>query len=173
MRHISAPHLYLVPLAVSLLISVSSLAANPPRSSPAVYDVTLTGWVHVGDHDFDDATIEVEMNGDVRTAHVSKTGRFEIALPVGTEAILRFEHPGHLTKEVLVDTRHARDGYLGREVRDVKFAVILEQERYMCGDVYAGPVGNLGFDKDGGCLTVEHTRTLVVGRGRTKKPMVF
>lgn len=43
----------------------------------------------------------------------------------------------------------------------------------MAGMDYAGPVGNVGFDKDGGCLAIEHTRTLVVGRGRSKKPMVF
>ncbi len=136
-------------------------------------DVTLTGWVHVDDYDFDDATVQVEVNGEIQTAHVSKSGRFDISLPAGTEATLRFEHPGHLTKEVLVDTRHARDGYPGRDTRHVKFAVILEQERYMGGNVYAGPVGNLAFEKDGGCLTVQHINKLVVGRSRSRKPMVF
>lgn len=160
-------------MALFLSVSIKSRAEGPPVPAITYNDVTLTGWLHVDDYDFDDATVQVEVNGDVQTAHVSKTGRFDISLPAGTEATLRFEHPGHLTKEVVVDTRHARDGYVGRDVRHVRFAVILEQERYMGGNIYAGPVGNIGFDKDGGCLTVQHTRKLVVGRSRSKKPMVF
>lgn len=172
MRH--TRDLILTTLTLGLTtMTLIARADGPPGAPPAMNDVTLTGWLHVGDYDFDDATIQVEVDGDVQTAHVSKTGRFDISLPAGTEAVLRFEHPGHLTKELLVDTRHARDGYLGRDTRHVKFAVILEQERYMGGLTYAGPVGNIGFDKDGGCLTVEHTRKLVVGRGRSRKPMVF
>lgn len=173
MRSLEHPSLMAALMALLALSSTSSRAEDPP-APPAAFDaVQLTGWLHVDDYDFDDATIQVEVDGDVQTAHVSKTGRFEISLPAGTEATLRFEHPGHLSKEVVVDTRHARDGYLGRDTRQVKFAVILEQERYMGGQVYAGPVGNLAFDKDGGCLTVQHTNKLVVGRSRSKKPMVF
>ena len=173
MRHTSNLLFAAVTFGATSFLPFSSRAENPPGAPPALNDVTLTGWVHVGDYDFDDATVQVEVNGEVQTAHLSKTGRFDISLPSGTEAVLRFEHPGHLTKELLVDTRHARDGYLGRDTRHVKFAVILEQERYMGGQVYAGPVGNLGFDKNGGCLTVQHTNKLVVGRSRSRKPMVF
>jgi len=147
-------------------------AAGPPSAPPFAEDVELTGWLHVEDFDFDDATVLLVLNGEVRSVPISKTGRIELSLPVGTEAVLRFEHPGHLTKEVTVDTHHARDGHLGRDVRHVRFAVILEETRLMAGMDYAGPVANLGFDKEGGCLAIEHTRTLVVGRSRNK-PMVF
>lgn len=174
MRFLEHPSLLAATMAALFSISDPALRAEGPPSPPAsMNDVILTGWIHVGDYDFDEATVEVRVNGEVRTAPVSKTGRFDISLPSGTEATLRFEHPGHLTKELLVDTRHARDGYLGRDTRQVKFAVILEQERYMGGQVYAGPVGSLAFEKDGGCLTVQHTRTLVVGRTHGRKPMVF
>ena len=169
----SLPFITPAALAVSLFTVRPCKAEGPPSPPAAVGEVTLTGWLHVDDYDFDDATVQVEVNGDIRMAQVSKTGRFDISLPSGTEAVLRFEHPGHLTKEVMVDTRHAHDGHLGREVRHVRFAVILEQERYMAGFDYAGAVGNIGFEKDGGCLTVQHTRTLVVGRSKTRKPMVF
>ncbi len=150
-----------------------SRAAGPPPASAFEEAVELTGWLHVEDFDFDDATVLLEVNGQISSVPISKTGRIDISLPVGTDALLRFEHPGHLTKEVLVDTHHARDGYVGRDVRHVRFAVILEETRLMAGMDYAGPVGNVGFDKDGGCLAIEHTRKLVVGRSRSKKPMVF
>ena len=149
-----------------------SRAAGPPSPLAMEQAVELTGWLHVEDFDFNDATVLLVLDGEVRSVPISKTGRIEISLPVGTEAVLRFEHPGHLTKEVTVDTHHARDGHLGRDVRHVRFAVILEETRLMAGMDYAGPVGNMEFDENGGCLAVQHTRTLVVGRGRNK-PMVF
>lgn len=165
---------FLLAALVALLTGLvsPSRAAGPPNSPPFQEAVELTGWLHVEDFDFDDATVLLVLNGEVRSVPISKTGRIELALPVGTEAVLRFEHPGHLTKEVTVDTHHARDGHLGRDVRHVRFAVILEETRLMAGMDYAGPVGNMEFDKEGGCLAVQHTRTLVVGRDRNK-PMVF
>lgn len=167
--------LFIAAIQVALLTSAITplRAAGPPPAPAFAGDVELTGWLHVEDFDFEDATVLLEVNGQISSVPISKTGRIDISLPVGTDAVLRFEHPGHLTKEVLVDTHHARDGYVGRDVRHVRFAVILEETRLMAGMDYAGPVGNVGFDKEGGCLTVEHTRTLVVGRGRSKKPMVF
>jgi hypothetical protein len=173
MRTRNFPFLMAASMALITSASNSLRAAGPPPASAFDEAVELTGWLHVEDFDFDDATVLLEVNGEIRSVPISKTGRIDISLPVGTEAVLRFEHPGYLTKELLVDTRHARDGYLGRDVRHVRFAVILEEVRLMAGLDYAGPVGNIGFDKEGGCLAIEHTRKLVVGRSRSKKPMVF
>ena len=50
-------------------------------------------------------------------------------------------------------------------------AVVLELERHMAGYTYAGPVGSLGFDAQGGCLAVSHDRKLE--DGPKQKPMVF
>lgn len=173
--HMRTPKTLLILAAQLALLTAAitpSRAAGPPPASAFEQAVELTGWLHVEDYDFNDATVLLVLDGEVRSVPVSKTGRIELSLPVGTEAVLRFEHPGHLTKEVTVDTHHARDGHLGRDVRRVRFAVILEETRLMAGMDYAGPVGNMEFDKEGGCLAVQHTRTLVVGRGRNK-PMVF
>jgi hypothetical protein len=80
---------------------------------------------------------------------------------------LRFEKPGHVTKEVTVDTRHVQDGdFGGQRRRQVKLAVIMEQERFMAGLTYAGPVGNLGFEPGGGCVAVAHTRSVVPAKRR-------
>ena len=85
--------------------------------------------------------------------------------------MLRFEKPGHQAKEVVVDTRHAMASDNGnRQQRKVRFGVILEEDRHMAGLAYNGPVGGLRFDPQGGCLAVDHTRTLIPAE---KKTMVF
>ena len=94
-----------------------------------------------------------------------------MSLPAGTEAVLHFKSPGHLTKDLIVDTRYVNEGKFAKEKRHVKFAVVLELERHLYGFHYDGAAGNIGFDKEGGCMSVEHTRKLVVGR--PNQTMVF
>lgn len=157
------------------MLSCMAFAATPPSSPPgpaADEAVILTGWLHVEDYSMAGVLVTVEVNGEVHTSTVTtESGRFDLVLPADVEAVLRFEKPGHLPKEVTVDTRHSRDGEAGRKIRHVKFAVILELERLMGGLTYAGPVGSIGFDPDGGCLAVEHDRELV--RVKRKSIMKF
>ena len=121
----------------------------------------VTGWLHVEDLTMADVVLKVEVNGTTELATVSENGRFTVTLPAETEAILRFEKPGHLPKEVVVDTHNAQDGEPGQHTRRVKFAVIMHLVRHMGGQRYAGPVGSLGFDDGGGCLAVSHDQKLV------------
>lgn len=115
--------------------------------------------------------LEVLVNGITQRGHVSESGRFTVLLPAETEAILRFQKEGHLTKEILVDTRHARDGEPGQRDRRVKFAVIMQKESHMAGYTYPGPVGAIGFESGGGCLAIAHDRALVPAP--KQRPMVF
>jgi len=157
----------LLAASAALLLAAPSYALAPPAGDVNEAAVTLTGWLHVDDSFMADVTIEVDVNGEVRTAYVSQTGRFDIDLPAETSATLRFEKPGHVTKEVTVDTRHVQDGdFGGQRRRQVKLAVIMEQERFMAGLTYAGPVGNLGFEPGGGCVAVAHTRSVVPAKRR-------
>lgn len=118
-----------------------------------------------------DVVLEVEVNGTIHTATVSETGRFSVTLPADVEATLRFEKPGHLSKEVLVDTRYAGDGTFEQRTRKLKFAVVMQLERHMGNWTYNGPVGAIAFDQGGGCLAVQHDRALVPADRH--KPMVF
>jgi hypothetical protein len=156
--------------ALLTLINTTALA-GPPPGPPAEETVVLTGWLHVEGYTMSDVVIEVEVNGAYSTAHVSENGRFTVTLPAEADAKLRFEKPGHLPKEVLVDTHHATDGEPGQRVRRVKFAVIMELERRMAGLTYPGPVGSIGFDQGGGCLAVAHDRSLV--KAKRQAVMVF
>jgi hypothetical protein len=158
-------------VALLLLPAGIALAGAPPSDPDTEGAVVLTGWLHVEDHTMADVVLEVEVNGVVRYAHVAENGRFTISLPAGTEATLRFEKPGHLSKELLVDTRHSRDGAAGQRTRRVKFAVIMQLERFMGKWTYNGPVGSIGFEAGGGCLAVQHDCGLVPIKGNV--PMVF
>jgi hypothetical protein len=160
--------------AITVLLTCATIQvkAYGPPSAPLTDDaVVITGWVHVEDLSFDNTRVQLEVNGEVHLVPLTPLGRFDVNLPVGTEAVLRFEHPGHMPKEVMVNTHDARAGGFREETRRVRLAVILEEERLMGGLRYAGPVGNIGFDKDGGCVAVGHTRQMVVGR--KNEPMVF
>ncbi len=158
-------------LCAALLMHIGFVQAGSPPASPPVNEVVLTGWLYVEDHTMADVVLEVEVNGRSHMAQVSENGRFTVTLPGEAEVLLRFEKPGHLTKEVLVDTRHAGDGTFGQKTRRVKFAVVMELERHMAGLTYNGPVGSIGFDHGGGCLAVSHDRNMVPAR--RAKQMVF
>lgn len=160
-------------LAVAALFSCTTLArAAGPLYVPASDEaVVLTGWLHVEDLGFESTSVDLEVNGATLAVPVSNTGRIDLSLPAGVEAVLRFKHPGHLSKEVVVDTRYAKAGDPGKHLRHVKFAVILEKDYLRDGSTYAGPVGGIGFDPDGGCLAIDHSRRLIVGR--KNQPMVF
>lgn len=155
------------------VIASPTHAGGPPTPTPGAFAeaVQLTGWLHLEDLTFEYAEVVLEMNGEQYTTRVSKTGRFDVSLPAGTEAVLHFKSPGHLTKDLIVDTRYVNEGEFAEKKRHVRFAVVLELERHLYGFHYEGPVGNIGFEKDGGCMAVEQTRRLVVGR--PNKTMVF
>jgi len=157
--------------AALLLGLCGNATASPPGAPPAQDAVVLTGWLHVEDHTMADVVLEVLVNGTVRKAHVSESGRFSVSLPANVEATLRFEKPGHLSKEVLVDTRHAGDGSFEQRTRRLKFAVIMQLERHMGNWTYNGPVGSIGFEQGGGCVAVQHDRNLVPADRH--RPMVF
>lgn len=158
-------------LLTASLLCTSAYAATPPSEPAAAEAVVLTGWLHVEDYTMEDVLVEWEVNGTTSTAHVSENGRFTVALPPNTEVTLRFEKPEHLTKEVVVDTRNIRDGgFSEKKHRKVSFAVIMQLERRMGGLTYPGPVGSIGFEQGGGCLAVEHNKTLVPAK---QGPMVF
>lgn len=152
-------------LMVAAVLTQSAHAGTPPEG-PVLDAVQLTAWLHVEDLTMEGAIVELEVGGAVQRTTVQENGRFQVSLPSDVEAVLRFSKPGHLTKEVVVDTRHVNDGGFDGKKRHVDFAVILELERHMAGHVYPGPVGSLGFDEQGGCLTVEHDRRKVPAERR-------
>jgi hypothetical protein len=145
-------------------------AAQPPGRASAT-EVLVTGWIHVEDLTWRDALVTAEVDGETRAARVTETGRFDLRLPAEAEVVIRFEKPGHLAKEVVLDTHHAQDGAFARRKRHLRFAVVLELERHMAGWTYHSPVGTMGFDAGGGCLAVTHHRDKVPPS--RFKPMVF
>lgn len=154
-----------------LLCAVITHAATPPSAPPISEAVVLTGWLHVEDYTMADVVVTVDVNGVATTSTVKENGRFDLVLPADAEAVVRFEKPGHLPKEVVVDTRHARAGDFGQRTRHVKFAVIMQLERHMAGLTYPGPVGTIGFDPQGGCTAISHDRRTV--KAKRNVPMVF
>lgn len=171
MQHLSTYPIKRAVFMLCTLVLIADLQAANDGAPDSEEAVVLTGWLHVEDHTMADVVLEVEVNGTLRTAQVSESGRFTVTLPANTEATLRFEKPGHLTKEVAVDTRHAREGLKGQRSRHVKFAVIMQLERHMGNWTYNGPVGGLSFEEGGGCLAVQHNNVLVPSD--RNRPMVF
>ena len=139
--------------------------ASGPKPGPATEAVILTGWLHADNLNMADVTVAVEVDGTVVSAIVAENGHFTVSLPANTEAVLRIEKPGHLPKEVVVDTRFVKNGEVGQQrKRHLNFAVILDPVRLMGGLVYPGPVGTIGFDEGGGCVAIAHDGRRVPAR---------
>lgn len=139
-----------------------SLFASP---SPVLVrdEIVITGWLHADDGRMDDAVLVVELEGEhCLFAELFDNGQFFFRLPVGAKATLFFTKPGHLPKEVVVDTHNALNTPRAlRENRKVKFEVVLEPERKRPGRVYDGPVGSIQFVNGTGTMKVKHDLRVV------------
>lgn len=147
-----------------LLFAGLGLAATPATTLGSGVKISLVGFLHVSDECMDDVMLAVKLDGISQQVPISKTGRFMMNLPGDVDAILHFEKPGHVAKDVTVDTHYAGMGWPGQETRQVKFAVILHPERAMAGLRYPGPVGSISFDSNNGSLTATHDLTVVPAR---------
>lgn len=159
-------------LAATLFMTTSNALAGAPSGPVKLDVVNLTAWLHVDDLTMADVVVELEIDGDVQRGVVGENGRFELSLPADVQALLRFTKPGHLPKEVVVDTRHVNEGGFDGKTRNVSFAVILEAERHMAGLTYPGPVGSLRFEQGGGCLAVDHDQRKVPAHAVQRETIV-
>lgn len=154
-----------------LLMAGFALAATPAKSPGEAIEVNLIGFLHVSDQCMEDVALTVNRDGTSERVPVSRSGRFTVDLADNINATLHFEKPGHVCKDVTVDTHYAGMGWPGQGMRQVKFAVVLHPERAMAGLKYPGPVGSIGFDPESGSLTATHDLTVVPAR--RQKTMEF
>lgn len=142
--------------AMAALLSLSLFAAPP--GPKRVQDMLVTGWLIVDDGTVADVDLVVEIDGDrCHVARVLSNGRFDVALPVGARAVLRFHKPGHHTKEVVVDTRNLDGtGTLAYQPRKVRFGVVMEPRTDPAIQAYTSPVGSIHFMPGTGLMKVAH-----------------
>ncbi len=149
--------------ALAALLSLSLFAAPP--GSKRMQEMLVTGWLIVDDGTVADVDLVVEIDGErCHIARVLGSGRFDVALPVGGKAVLRFHKPGHLTKEVVVDTRNLDGpGNFHHLPRKVRFGVVLEPhpEQLQHTTSYEGPVGSIDFLRGTGLMKVVHNENKV------------
>lgn len=111
-----------------------------------------------------DSTFEV-MEVDAQSCvplEVKRNGQFTIKLDIGERAYLRFEQEGYLTKEVLVDTKHANlTRAAARENRLLRFDVQMTPQLPNKELAYAGPVGIISFQEGTGGMKVQYDRSMV------------
>lgn len=89
-------------------------------------------------------------------------GKFKLSLPMGSSAYLRFEQPGYLSKEVLVNTANADLCKKAcRKNENLKFDVQMTPELPDKHLQYMGPVGIITFLKGSGLMKVRYDRTLI------------
>lgn len=93
---------------------------------------------------------------------IKASGQFTIKLAIGDRACLRFEQEGYLTKEVVVDTKHANlTRKAARKNRSLHFDVQMTPLLPDKDLVYAGPVGNISFQEKTGLMKVQFDRSMV------------
>jgi len=156
----TALHIRQAAFALIAASFTAPLQAEAGRDFPV--EVVFTGWLRVEDRNVDDLVLVVETAESCLYAEVLPSGRFTIAVPAGSQARLAFIKPGHLTKEVELDTRNSMPTRKAmRANRTVKFDVVLEPEEKRPGRKYDGPVSSLGFNKGSGSTKVRHTLNVV------------
>ncbi len=148
-------------LALFGLFGLSLFAS--PTAMAAKDEILITGWLLAEDRHMDDAVLVVELEGDrCLFAEIYENGQFFFRLPVGAKATLVFMKPGHLAKEVTVDTRNALNTPKAvKENRKVKFEVVLESVCKRPGRKYEGPVGSIQFVNGTGTMKVRHDLRVV------------
>lgn len=144
-----------------LLLALFALIALGSVAAPAERTVRLTGHLHTPVRTTADLILSVEVDGSCRYAEVSASGRFLVEVPSGATATLSFMQPGHLTKEVVIDTESAFAGSrAAKQDRRLEFDVVMEPEAKHAGQSFVGPVGSVGFIKGSGTVRVRHARQL-------------
>lgn len=88
-------------------------------------------------------------------------GKFKLSMPMGSIAYLRFEQPGYLNKEVLVNTVNADQCRKAcHKNENLKFDVQMTPQPADKHLQYMGPVGIITFLKGSGLMKVRYDRTL-------------
>lgn len=88
-------------------------------------------------------------------------GKFKLSMPMGSSAYLRFEQPGYLNKEVLVNTANADQCKKAcHKNENLKFDVQMTPQQPDKHLQYMGPVGIITFLKGSGLMKVHYDRTL-------------
>lgn len=152
-----------VVLAALLALMSLSMFAAPGTSGK---EVLVSGWLIMDAGNAHDVLVVVELDGELcMPVKLRSNGKFSVALPAGSQAVMRFSKPGHLTKEVVVDTRNAA-GHQAQDYKATKvhFGVELsaEEGNSHCG--HAGPVGTVAFKRGTGAIAVKHhKRSLPTG----------
>ena len=148
----------------ALLTALFALLALTLLAAPAGPDaIRITGQLHSTEGRLADAVLVVELEGaHCLQAELREDGRFQMDLPLDSKVRLHFIQPGHLPKEVEVDTRNALNTPKAlRENRKVKFEVVLESEEQRPGRRYDGPVGAIRFVNGTGTMKVLHDLRVV------------
>jgi hypothetical protein len=151
---------------IGALLLILLLAAALPASAREK-QIEIRGRMLVDDTIMSDALLVVEVD-DQRCLpfQLDGDGRFMLRLPVGSKIQLRFEKPGYLTKEVLIDTKNALNTKRAAKLNKlVRFDVQMSRE--LPDRVYAGPVGTITFLKGSGLMKVKYDRTLAESRPST------
>ena len=148
-------------LALFGLFGLSLFASPSPVAGRN--EIMISGWLLAEDRHMDDAVLVVELEGEhCLFAELFDNGQFFFRLPVGAKATLVFMKPGHLPKEVTVDTRNALNTPKAvKENRKVKFEVVLEPLCKRPGRKYEGPVGSIQFVNGTGTMKVRHDLRVV------------
>ncbi len=156
-----------ISLEAALLLALFGLFGLSLFASPTALasrdEILISGRLISDDRHMDDAVLVVELEGEhCLFAELFDNGQFFFRLPVGAKATLVFMKPGHLPKEVTVDTRNALNTAKAvKENRNVKFEVVLEPESKRPGRKYEGPVGSIQFVNGTGTMKVRHDLRVV------------
>lgn len=116
--------------------------------------VTFTGDVRMPDQDLHPVRMSISDGAESMDVVLGHNGAYSFHIPVNERVTLTLESPGHITKEITIDT-HGVPEAKGMFARTQRVAFDLELERQpdelkLC---YTGPVGAIAFHDIEGKVT--------------------
>lgn len=142
-------------LAFATLCAPASLKAGTPQH------IEVRGRVLLDGATAEDAMLTIVMNNNCNLPfELQANGRFKVLLPVNSLFTIRFEKPGYLSKDVVVDTHNALCSTTARKVNQLVRFDVQMQPMPAIACAYAGPVGSITFTKGTGLMKVCYDRTL-------------
>ncbi len=142
-------------LAFTTLCTPADLQAGTPQH------IEVRGRVLLDGTTAEDAMLTIVMDNACNLPfELQANGRFKVLLPVNSQFTIRFEKPGYLSKDVVVDTHYALCSTTARKANHIVRFDVQMQPMPAVACAYAGPVGCISFIKGSGLMKVRYDRTL-------------
>ncbi|MFZ1333387.1 MAG: hypothetical protein WAR83_14430 [Flavobacteriales bacterium] len=145
-------------LPISILVALALLSVGTIQAQDRL--VIKGSFIsQIQDTDARVNAVLIASDGTQMPIDLSRAGKYMVNAPAADTYVLRFEQPGCVAKEVLIDGRNANTKKFGE--RTIKFDMVLHADHPDVNMYYTGPVAEIAFEEGTGEMKVLEQYQLV------------